>query len=208
MLIGRRRDGFRIPSLARRRPAAALGLRLALAALLAFGLGLPVALGVPILFGVLRKELSLLMVYQALGTQDIAPLLDWVQIATFLVFLTFYVPCVSTFAVMLKTIGRRDALFSIGLSVVVALGIAGRELQVGDGRVAGQRWVERAEGAAAQGPVDVDVAGGGDLRTMANRSQHDDVAVGAEHLLAAAHRLGDDQPGGPALRLGLRLGRR
>ena len=88
-------------------------------------LGLPVALGVPILFGVLRKELSLLMVYQALGTQDIAPLLDWVQIATFLVFLTFYVPCVSTFAVMLKTIGRRDALFSIGLSVVVALGIAG-----------------------------------------------------------------------------------
>jgi ferrous iron transport protein B len=87
-------------------------------------LGLPVALGVPILFGVLRKELSLLMVYQALGTQDIAPLLDGVQIATFLVFLTFYVPCVSTFAVMLKTIGRRDALFSIGLSVAVALGIA------------------------------------------------------------------------------------
>ena len=30
----------------------------------------------------------------------------------------------STFAVMLKTIGRRDALFSIGLSVAVALGIA------------------------------------------------------------------------------------
>ena len=87
-------------------------------------LGLPVVLGVPILFGVLRKELSLLMVYQALGTQDIAPLLDWVQIATFLVFLTFYVPCLSTFAVMLKTIGRRDALFSLGLSVAVALGIA------------------------------------------------------------------------------------
>lgn len=87
-------------------------------------LGLPVVLGVPILFGVLRKELSLLMVYQALGTQDIAPLLDWVQIATFLVFLTFYVPCVSTFAVMLKTIGRRDALFSLGLSVAVALGVA------------------------------------------------------------------------------------
>ncbi|WP_374244971.1 FeoB small GTPase domain-containing protein [Zoogloea sp.] len=87
-------------------------------------LGLPVALGVPILFGVLRKELSLLMVYQALGTQDIALQLGWVQIATFLVFLTFYVPCVSTFAVMLKTIGRRDAVFSVGLSVAVALGIA------------------------------------------------------------------------------------
>jgi ferrous iron transport protein B len=88
-------------------------------------LGLPVALGVPILFGILRKELSLLMVYQALGTLDIAPLLDWVQILVFLVFLTFYIPCVSTFAVMLKTLGRREAFFSVSLSVGVALGLAG-----------------------------------------------------------------------------------
>jgi len=88
-------------------------------------LGLPVVLGVPILFGILRKELSLLMVYQALGTLEIAPLLDWVQILTFLVFLTFYIPCVSTFAVMLKTLGRREALFSVALSVGVALGLAG-----------------------------------------------------------------------------------
>ncbi len=88
-------------------------------------LGLPVALGVPILFGILRKELSLLMVYQALGTLEISPLLDWVQILTFLVFLTFYIPCVSTFAVMLKTLGRREAFFSVALSVGVALGLAG-----------------------------------------------------------------------------------
>jgi ferrous iron transport protein B len=32
---------------------------------------------------------------------------------------------VSTFAVMLKTIGRRQALLSIALSVTVALGVAG-----------------------------------------------------------------------------------
>ncbi|MGE5241040.1 MAG: FeoB small GTPase domain-containing protein, partial [Bacteroidota bacterium] len=57
-------------------------------------LGLPVLLGVPILFGILRKELSLLMVYQALGTFDIGAHLDWVQIMTFLIFLTFYFPCV------------------------------------------------------------------------------------------------------------------
>ena len=88
-------------------------------------LGLPVVLGVPILFGVLRKELSLLMVYQALGTQEIMPLLDWVQIVTFLIFLTFYVPCLSTFAVMLRTLGRREALFSVALSVGIALVAAG-----------------------------------------------------------------------------------
>lgn len=91
----------------------------------AWWLGLPVALGVPILFGVLRKELSLLMVYQALGTQELVPLLDTVQIVTFLVFLTFYVPCVSTFAVMLRTLGRREAVFSLMLSAGVALAVSG-----------------------------------------------------------------------------------
>jgi ferrous iron transport protein B len=88
-------------------------------------LGLPVALGVPILFGVLRKELSLLMIYQALGTLEITPLLDYVQIFSFLVFLTFYVPCLSTFAVMLKTLGRREAWFSVAVSLVSALLMAG-----------------------------------------------------------------------------------
>ena len=88
-------------------------------------LGLPLVLGVPLLFGVLRKELSLLMIYQALATQEIGNLLDPAQIVTLLLFLTFYIPCVSTFAVMLKTIGRRDALFSVFLSVAVALLVAG-----------------------------------------------------------------------------------
>jgi len=84
-------------------------------------LGLPAVLGVPILFGVLRKELSLVMIYQALGTFEIGQILDSVQIATFLVFLLFYIPCISTFAVMLKVIGRKEALFSIILSIGVAL---------------------------------------------------------------------------------------
>lgn len=88
-------------------------------------LGLPVVLGVPLLFGVLRKELSLLMIYQALGTQEIGTRLDAVQMIALLLFISFYVPCVSTFAVMLKTIGRRDALVSVAISVSVALLVAG-----------------------------------------------------------------------------------
>jgi len=96
-----------------------------LAPITSWWLGLPVVLGVPILFGVLRKELSLLMVYQALGSFEVGRHLDPVQIMTFLLFLTFYVPCISTFAVMLKTIGRREALFSVSLSVAVALLVSG-----------------------------------------------------------------------------------
>jgi len=93
----------------------------ALTPITVWALGLPVVLGVPILFGVLRKELSLLMIYQALGTFEVGQVLDWVQISTFLVFLMFYVPCVSTFAVMVKVIGRREAFFSLLLSIGVAL---------------------------------------------------------------------------------------
>jgi len=88
-------------------------------------LGLPVVLGVPILFGILRKELSLLMIYQALGTFEVSTHLDWVQITTFLIFLTFYIPCVATFAVMLKTLGRKKAWFSVALSVGTALLVSG-----------------------------------------------------------------------------------
>ena len=51
-------------------------------------------------------------------------MLDTTQIATFLVFLTFYVPCVSTFAMMLKLIGRREAAFSLALSIGAALAVA------------------------------------------------------------------------------------
>ncbi len=88
-------------------------------------LGLPVVLGVPLLFGILRKELSLLMIFQALGTFEIDRYLGAAQIFTFLLFLTFYLPCVSTFAVMLKTVGRREAIFAASLSLAVALLVSG-----------------------------------------------------------------------------------
>src|SRR3989339_1924582 len=88
-------------------------------------LGLPLVLGLPLLFGVLRKELSLLMIFQALGTQDINSVLGTAQILTLLVFITFYVPCISTFAIMHKTLGRAQAWFSVLLSVAVALVLSG-----------------------------------------------------------------------------------
>jgi ferrous iron transport protein B len=88
-------------------------------------LGLPLALGVPLLFGVLRKELSLVMLFQALGTPDVGAVLDAVQVTTLLLFLTFYVPCISTFAVMLRTLGRKSALQSVALSIFAALAVSG-----------------------------------------------------------------------------------
>jgi len=88
-------------------------------------LGLPAALGVPLLFGVLRKELSLAMIYQALGGFDVAAYLDRVQIFTFLVFLTLYVPCVSAFAVLARNLGMRQAAYAVALSFSIALAASG-----------------------------------------------------------------------------------
>lgn len=88
-------------------------------------LGLPAVLGVPLVFGILRKELSLLMVFQALGTPDIERYLDTAQLFIFLLFLAFYMPCISTFAVMLRTIGRRDAMFAVSLSLGIAILVGG-----------------------------------------------------------------------------------
>jgi ferrous iron transport protein B len=100
-------------------------LNAALAPLTTVWLGLPPALGVPLLFGVLRKELSLLMIFQALGTQDVGGVLDPTQIMTLLLFVTFYVPCLSTFAVMVRALGTRQALRSVGISLAAALVVAG-----------------------------------------------------------------------------------
>src|SRR6185369_4644500 len=102
-------------------------------------LGLPAALGVPLLFGVLRKELSLLMIFQALGTLEIGHVLDATQVMTLLAFLTLYVPCLSTFAVMVRTIGRHKAFVSVAISIGAALaaGAIVRWTMVGAGQLAG-----------------------------------------------------------------------
>jgi ferrous iron transport protein B len=111
----------------------------ALSPVTSWWLGLPLALGVPLLFGVLRKELSLLMIYQALGTLDVGHVLDNTQLATLLLFLTFYVPCLSTFAMMARTLGARDAVKSVALSAAIALAVGGaaRAVLVGVGYFAG-----------------------------------------------------------------------
>ena len=96
-----------------------------LSPLTAAWLGLPLVLGVPLLFGVLRKELSLLMIFQALGTQDVGAVLDPAQLMTLVLFVTFYVPCLSTLAVMLRALGVRQAMQSVGISLGVAVGLAG-----------------------------------------------------------------------------------
>ncbi|MBC7330934.1 MAG: ferrous iron transport protein B [Synergistetes bacterium] len=85
-------------------------------------LGLPVSAGVTLIFGLLRKELSLLMLRQALGG-DLSVLLPS-QILVFTVFIIFYFPCISTLGALIKEIGIRRSLFVFLLTFVIAFVLA------------------------------------------------------------------------------------
>jgi len=94
-----------------------------LSPLVANVLGLPRELGVTLVFGFLRKELSLLMMLQALGVgyQNLLSVISRDQIIVFTVFISFFIPCLSTFAILWKESGKKIAFLSAGLSISVAV---------------------------------------------------------------------------------------
>ncbi len=83
-------------------------------------LDLPAATGVPLIFGIFRKELSLVMLGQALGSMNFDTLLTSVQMITFTVFVMFYVPCLSTLSALRRELGTKDMFIITGLTVVIA----------------------------------------------------------------------------------------
>jgi len=88
-------------------------------------LGLPLAVGTTLIFGVLRKELSMLMLVQALGTTAIATVMSPVQILVFTLFIIFYIPCVATLATLAKEVGKKltalAMVYSFALATVIAV---------------------------------------------------------------------------------------
>ncbi len=87
-------------------------------------LGLPLAVGVTLIFGVLRKELSMIMLVQALGVSDVSTVMNATQIMTFTIFILFYIPCVATIAVLIKEIGSKRTLFTIIFTFFIAIILA------------------------------------------------------------------------------------
>ncbi len=84
-------------------------------------LGLPEAVGTTLIFGVLRKELTMLMLYQALGTTHVLSVMTVSQIIVFTLFVTFYIPCVATIAALTKEIGWRLMLLVVLYTLVSAV---------------------------------------------------------------------------------------
>jgi ferrous iron transport protein B len=95
-------------------------------------LGLPEVVGTTLIFGILRKELSMIMLIQALGTPQVLSVMTASQIVVFTLFVTFYVPCVATLVVLVKETGWKltvaVAIYCLLLATVI--GIAGKALLI------------------------------------------------------------------------------
>jgi ferrous iron transport protein B len=88
-------------------------------------LGLPAITGILLIFGILRKELILVMLAAYLGTTNFSDVLTSQQMITLAVVSMFYIPCVATISVLWKEYGWKKAMAICILEILFALLLAG-----------------------------------------------------------------------------------
>jgi ferrous iron transport protein B len=96
-------------------------------------LGLPAVTGIALIFGVLRKELTLIMLASLFETTNFATVMTPAQMIVFTLVVMLYIPCVATIGALVKEFGWKKALtitfVEIGLALLVG-GIAYRILMI------------------------------------------------------------------------------
>jgi ferrous iron transport protein B len=88
-------------------------------------LGLPAVTGILLIFGILRKELILVMLAAFLGTTNFSDALNSQQMITLAVVSMFYIPCVATISVLWKEYGWKKAMAICVLEILFAILLAG-----------------------------------------------------------------------------------
>jgi len=90
-------------------------------------LGLPAITGITLIFGVLRKELTLIMLATLLGTANFseAPGFGPVQMIVFTLVAMLYIPCISTIGALVKELGLKKAVFITVFEVAFAIVVGG-----------------------------------------------------------------------------------
>lgn len=87
-------------------------------------LGLPGFVTTALLFGILRKEMAFETLIVLAGTADLTTVMTKIQLYSFAVISTLFVPCISTMAVLGREIGWRYALLISSYTVILGF-IAG-----------------------------------------------------------------------------------
>jgi len=96
-------------------------------------LGLPAITGITLIFGVLRKELTLIMLATLFGTTNFAQVMTPVQMIVFTLVAMLYIPCIATIAALVKEFGWKKTYFITVFEILLALilgGIAFRLLSI------------------------------------------------------------------------------
>jgi ferrous iron transport protein B len=88
-------------------------------------LGLPSITGIPLIFGILRKELTLILLAELAGTTDFSQILTPVQMIVFTLVTMVYIPCIATVAALAREFGWRRALGVTLVDILLALIIGG-----------------------------------------------------------------------------------
>ncbi len=88
-------------------------------------LGLPAITGITLIFGVLRKELMLIMLASLIGTANFALALTPVQMMVFTLVAMFYIPCIATISALVKEFGWGKAAFITVFEIVFAILLGG-----------------------------------------------------------------------------------
>jgi ferrous iron transport protein B len=92
-------------------------------------LGLPGFASTALLFGILRKEMAFETLIVLAGTADLGSVMTSLQLYSFALVSTLFVPCISTIAVLSREMGWRTALLISGYTLIVGIG-AGAVLQL------------------------------------------------------------------------------
>lgn len=87
-------------------------------------LGLPEQTGITLLFGILRKELSMIMLFQAMDTTQLNTVMTNLQLIVYTIFTIFYMPCVGTMGALVKELGFKKMILISGLTILLALILA------------------------------------------------------------------------------------
>jgi ferrous iron transport protein B len=93
-------------------------------------LGLPLQTGIPIIFGILRKELTLILLAEAFGTLSFNKILTPIQMVTFSLVVMIYVPCVATIAALWREFGFKKTLLTSLIDILLALLIGGTAFRI------------------------------------------------------------------------------
>lgn len=90
-----------------------------------FWLGLPAVIGITLIFGIVRKELTILTLAVIFHTTDFATIMTPVQLIVLALISMLYIPCISVILVLASEFGWRRALGISASEIIMAIAIGG-----------------------------------------------------------------------------------